>query len=297
MLDKDLYRTVLENLPTGVYVVDRDRRILFWNDGAEQITGYRRHEVIGRHCQDDLLMHCNSADHVLCGDGCPLAATMHDGQPRESDLLLRHRSGERVPVRVRANPLRDENGVIIGALECFDEPIDPSEPPGHPPLPVGEDPDELTGLPKRAETEQRIKECLKECTAGRISFAVLVFAIDSLDEFQHAFGRQAAEALIRSIAHTLARNLHPGDAIGRWSDNRFVAVLRDCPDPGAHAAANGLKRIAGLAAISWWGDHLSSTISTGGSVAHPHDSVTSLLDRAFEALESCLHEGGGIAFK
>ncbi len=39
MLHQDLYRTVLENLPTGVYVVDRERRILFWNDGAEQITG------------------------------------------------------------------------------------------------------------------------------------------------------------------------------------------------------------------------------------------------------------------
>jgi len=42
------YRIVLESLPNGVYVVDTERRILFWNDGAEQITGYLRQDVIGR---------------------------------------------------------------------------------------------------------------------------------------------------------------------------------------------------------------------------------------------------------
>ena len=46
-LDPSYYRAILESLPTGVYVVDPERRILFWNDGAEQITGYRRHEIIG----------------------------------------------------------------------------------------------------------------------------------------------------------------------------------------------------------------------------------------------------------
>ena len=39
-LDPKPYRDILEGLPNGVYVVDRDRKILFWNDGAEQISGY-----------------------------------------------------------------------------------------------------------------------------------------------------------------------------------------------------------------------------------------------------------------
>jgi len=41
-LDQDVYRAVLESLATGVYLIDRERRILFWNHAAEQITGYLR---------------------------------------------------------------------------------------------------------------------------------------------------------------------------------------------------------------------------------------------------------------
>src|SRR2546426_9517321 len=38
--DPDIFRTILESLQTGVYVVGREGRILFWNQGAEKITGY-----------------------------------------------------------------------------------------------------------------------------------------------------------------------------------------------------------------------------------------------------------------
>ena len=42
ILDSKLFRNVLEGLHTGVYVIDRSGKIVFWNDGAERITGYLR---------------------------------------------------------------------------------------------------------------------------------------------------------------------------------------------------------------------------------------------------------------
>jgi len=46
---------------------------------------------------------------------------MRDGQPREAAVYLRHRAGHRVPVYVRAIPLRDPVGAIVGAAEIFEE--------------------------------------------------------------------------------------------------------------------------------------------------------------------------------
>jgi diguanylate cyclase (GGDEF)-like protein/PAS domain S-box-containing protein len=292
MLDPELYRTVLETLATGVYVVDRDRRILMWNDGAERITGFHRHEVIGRRCQDDMLMHCDSQRNVLCGSGCPLTATMHDGHAREADVLLRHKNGERVPVRVRAVPLRDENGTIIGAVESFDEPFAGVEASPSPGETAVADRDELTGLHSRSSIAVHLDAALNEFHLRQIPCAVLCLEIDRLEAFQHAYGPLAAEALIRSAAHTLSRSLHPGDVVGRWSGNRFVVVLGDCPLPAADATAGRLQRTVSLAAISWWGDRLSSTISAGGAVARPDDTARSWLGRAEEALARCIHEGG-----
>jgi PAS domain S-box-containing protein len=54
--DPEIYQSVLENLETGVYIVDRNRRICFWNDGAEQITGYLRQDVVGHFLRDHLLI-------------------------------------------------------------------------------------------------------------------------------------------------------------------------------------------------------------------------------------------------
>ena len=84
LLNAEQCQAVLEGLPNGVYVVDRERKILFWNKGAEQITGYRGQDVVGRHCQDNLLMHCDENYNGLCGDGCPLKETMFDGRPRDN---------------------------------------------------------------------------------------------------------------------------------------------------------------------------------------------------------------------
>jgi PAS domain S-box-containing protein len=37
--DLEIYRTVLERMQTGIYMVDCDQTIQFWNDSAEIITG------------------------------------------------------------------------------------------------------------------------------------------------------------------------------------------------------------------------------------------------------------------
>ena len=42
----EIFRAALESLQTGVCVVDLDRNIRFWNDGAERISGFLRQDVL-----------------------------------------------------------------------------------------------------------------------------------------------------------------------------------------------------------------------------------------------------------
>ena len=60
--EKDFYKELVDNLYDGVYFVDRDRRITYWNKGAERITGYSAPQVIGRRCRDTLLNHVTAND-------------------------------------------------------------------------------------------------------------------------------------------------------------------------------------------------------------------------------------------
>ena len=73
--NENFYHTILDNLYDGVYFVDLDRKITYWNKGAERITGYTAGEVVGNRCFDNILMHVDSRGTLLCKDLCPLAAT------------------------------------------------------------------------------------------------------------------------------------------------------------------------------------------------------------------------------
>jgi PAS domain S-box-containing protein len=116
-----VFETAVDSLDVGVYLVDRHRKIVYWNRGAERISGYLRHDVTGRFCRDDILVHSDENDAVLCGTDCPLADCMRDGRAREATVYLRHRAGHRLPVHARAVPVRDEARAIVGAAEIFEE--------------------------------------------------------------------------------------------------------------------------------------------------------------------------------
>jgi len=292
-LSPEAYRAVLEALPTGVYLVDSDRRILLWSRGAEELTGYLRHEVIGRSCRNDLLMHCDENETCLCGSACPLQQTMHDGLPRVAEVFLLHKDGRRVPVSVRAVPLRDEAGAIIGAVECFDKrPVFPAADPRLARLNQGASVDELTGLPDRSAMQARLRTYLEVYADSPVPFGVVSIAVDTLELVRNRDGWDAAHALLHATGQTLAGTMGPNDMIARWSEERLLAVVTGCTAPALERAANMMKRLVSLEGVRWWGDRLPVTLSMGGTIVQALDTAETLVVRADAALERSLLERG-----
>jgi PAS domain S-box-containing protein len=54
---KKFYQDLLDQMSDGVYFVTLDRHSTYWNGGAERITGYRAHEVLGHSCAEGILRH------------------------------------------------------------------------------------------------------------------------------------------------------------------------------------------------------------------------------------------------
>lgn len=113
-----LYLNIINNLNDGVYFVDNERKIQFWNKGAEMITGYTSEEIIGKPCAETKLSHIDEHGRPLCIVGCPLFATIIDGVQRIENVFVRHKEGHRIPITVNITPIY-ENGEIVGAIEVF----------------------------------------------------------------------------------------------------------------------------------------------------------------------------------
>src|ERR1700687_2260490 len=211
-LDPSYYRAILESLPIGVYVVDPERRIRFWNDGAEQITGYRRHEIIGRLWHDDLLLHCDEDNNLLDGSACPLLATMHDGKPQVSEIFLRHKDGQRVPARVRAVAIHDAYGTVIGTAGTFDEHYSVPDLRGHPHTrTVQNHIEDLTGISDHQSTQSYLQAFLEDFAEDHKVFCVLSIAVDEFEKFRTAHSAEAAHRILHDVALKLRRNLPESD--------------------------------------------------------------------------------------
>jgi phosphoserine phosphatase RsbU/P len=121
-LDLEALLLVLNYLNLGVYLTDRDRRILLWNRKAEEITGYPAKDVVGKACHQNVLCHADKDGHPLCSSGfCPLYRSILTGQESKEPVLVFAQSarGKRVPMSVSVAPLHDQNGNIIGGIETF----------------------------------------------------------------------------------------------------------------------------------------------------------------------------------
>ena len=68
-------------MPVGIYIVDRERRIRFWNRGAEHLTGHLAHDVVGR-VLEDVVQACDRRGNRLSGERCPVTKTLSQRQPQ-----------------------------------------------------------------------------------------------------------------------------------------------------------------------------------------------------------------------
>jgi PAS domain S-box-containing protein len=115
-------KIILDCLNDGVYVCDRERRIVFWSKAAERITGWLPEDVLGRACLDDILSHVDKDGHRLCGEEhCPLHRAMVTGENTRVPLIVfaLGKDGRRIPMQVTTAPIRNTEGEIVGGVETF----------------------------------------------------------------------------------------------------------------------------------------------------------------------------------
>lgn len=113
---------ILDSLNDGLYVCDRERRIVYWSKSAERITGWRAEEVVGLRCLDNVLAHVDQDGRQLCGEEfCPLHRSIVTDTASTSPLIVfgLTKRGNRLPMTVSVAPVHDREGRVIGGVETF----------------------------------------------------------------------------------------------------------------------------------------------------------------------------------
>jgi len=200
---------VLNSLNDGVYVTDLDRRIVYWNEAAERITGWTAGEVVGRSCYDNILCHTDKGGHRLCGqERCPLhrAIVTSSGSAAPMLVFAQGKDGRKIPVLVSVAPIRDEQSRVIGGVETF---RDASE--------------RMRGL-ERARTIQTLSMGMPPNDDPRLRLAVQYrphdilggdfYTVERLDQDRYAF------CVVDVMGHGTAAGLYTMHLHALWEANR-----------------------------------------------------------------------------
>lgn len=281
----DFFRELLDTLYDGVYFTDRDRVIIYWNKGAERMSGYPAAEVLGRSCMNNILCHVDDTGKLLCLDRCPLAATMEDGEERQAEVYLHHRDGHRVPITVKAVPIRDVEQGIVGAVEIFSDNstryamqqqikefremayVDP-----------------LTNLANRRYLETTLEAQLAEMARFGWKFGLLFFDIDHFKDVNDIHGHEVGDAVLTMVAKSMAGCSRPQDTVGRWGGEEFLAIIPRIDHETLLAAAERYRAIIEHSGLLMGEGRLRVTVSMGATRADTGDTVETLLKRADELM-------------
>lgn len=292
-MDNDIFKVLLDNLSDGVYFVDLDRKIIYWNLAAERLTGFKSSEVVGTNCQDNILMHINEDGDNVCLCACPVSAAINGGKQIEMDLYLHHKDGYRLPVSVKVAPIQDNDGKIIGAVEIFsDNSTKESLLERIEELKKEAYNDFITGLANRYYTEICLKERYDEMDRYGWPFGLIFMDVDNFKEINDSFGHNIGDRILKTVSQALLKNSRSFDLLGRWGGDEFIAVVLNVDQEKLTTIAERYRMLVAQSKIDVDSQAVGVTVSIGASLAKPGESVDALLEKVDQLMYRSKSDGG-----
>jgi diguanylate cyclase (GGDEF)-like protein/PAS domain S-box-containing protein len=280
---------ILDIMHDGIYLLDLERNVIYWNKGAESISGYSRDEVIGKSCADNILIHVDENGTQLCLDSCPLKATMQDSMQREANVFLHHKKGHRVPVTIRAVPITDESGTVSGAAEIFWDNSQKTMDAGFiEELKKAALFDHLTGIPNRRYIEMSLKIAFDEMKRYGFLFGIIFSDIDHFKKINDTYGHDVGDVILKMVSSTLGSNIRSSDLVGRWGGEEFVLVIKHLKSP-SHIQSNAekLRMLVEESGFMFNGETIKATVTMGAVTVKRGDTQESIIKKA----DSLLYRG------
>jgi PAS domain S-box-containing protein len=261
------FQRLVEDLPIGIYLVDRDRIIRFWNQGAEHITGYLSQEVVG-HVLEEVVQSCDRHGNSFTGEERPVTVTLNERRSLHCTAFFLHKSGHRVPVEVRTVPLPERGAGTEGVTVLFEEVFAYREASSAPAMYGCLD--ATTRIPSRRLTQALLNECMAGMERSQVGFGLLRIRVLGLDDFSKKHGPQSIAPFLRTAARTLRHSLNTENFLGCWAEYEFLAVLPSASPVTVATTAETLWNLLSHSEVIWWGDRfvvkseIAYTLATAG---------------------------------
>lgn len=116
--EKDKVDTIIQSIGDGVFVLDRNYRIILYNKVCEALTGFSQEEAVGKNYKEILNFHFDDSETI---NDKFIINCIEKGEvtSMSNHTVLIRRDGQKIPVADSASPIRNKLGLVIGCVVVF----------------------------------------------------------------------------------------------------------------------------------------------------------------------------------
>ncbi|MCC5869283.1 MAG: PAS domain S-box protein, partial [Gammaproteobacteria bacterium] len=223
--EKESAQITLQSIGDGVVTTDAESNVQYLNPIAEELTGWKVDDAVGRNVDDIFRGFHEETCEPLEN---PLALAIRRNRTVKSvrPTLLIRRDGNELYIESVASPIRDPVGNVSGGVLVFHDVSEARELNRR--LSYHASHDMLTGLVNRREFEHRLERALKSARARETSYVVCHLDLDQFRIVNDTCGHSAGDALLGQIGALLKSKIRWRDTLARLGGDEFGLLLESC---------------------------------------------------------------------
>ena len=282
---------LLDAMQDAVIFVDAYMKVLYWNQGAERLTGISGKSMISQSFVPSLLKLSDERENAFADNECPISQTVKGGVQWMRRLHIAGRGAKQIAVDVHTVPVVDAAGIVAGAtIQLHDVSSEISLEQRCQNLHDLATQDPMTKVANRAEFDRVLKEFVSAHRETKRPCSLIMTDIDRFKTINDTYGHQAGDQIIKAIAHMMKTFCRSGDLVARYGGEEFVLLCADCDNATAAQRAEEVRVAFGMMKHESLGQRCV-TASFGVTEVQPGDTPETMLRRADRALFTAKETG------
>lgn len=217
---EDRLNSILKLVPTGILMINVKQEIVLFNAAAEEIFGYKREELLGKHVS--LLLpdsyrtrHHYHVDKFAQGDAEIIRSMDRKPVPGQ------HKTGRELFVNASIASLTiSSEKLMLAAL------TDVTEKKRHDDKILYQAHyDNLTRLPNRFLALDRLAQQLPKAKRTEKKLAILFVDLDDFKKVNDSMGHEVGDKILIEAASRLTSAVRKADTVGRLGGDEFIILL------------------------------------------------------------------------
>jgi len=279
---------LLDSVGQAVIATDADGLVTYTNHCAEELFGWKREEMVGRHVAETVKI---GADVKAAQT---IVATLNAHEKWRGDITLRRGDGSAFDADVTVSPVFDESGVFVGTLGVASDVS--ARKRAEERLTFLAYHDALTSLPNRLLLQDRLEIALAHARRNDETLGIISLNIDRFQMANDALGADGADSLLVAATSRLSSLVREGDTVARTGGDEFT-ILAEFSDP-ADAADTAQRIVDGFRAPFAVGDVAYHATASVGMACYPADGEDArTLSRNADAAKHAAREAGRDCFR